>query len=82
MLKAMAKGADGRAILVLGLTARNLEDIQSRAGDSFLNIDGKELGLPVDIVIFFGKTEAIFTEVIKEMIGPNTRVRVDPKLRS
>jgi len=82
MMKAMATGKDGRSILLIGLSFRNLERFRNEAGDTFIKIDGKEMGLPVDIMIFSGETEAHCAEYISGGIGPDTKVNVDPKLRS
>lgn len=80
MIKATAKGADGRDLLVIGLSFGNLDRFREQPGDTFIRIDGKEIGLPVDVVIFSGETEAKLSEYIP--IGPGTKVNVSDRLKS
>ncbi|HEX8827635.1 MAG TPA: hypothetical protein VF778_05940 [Xanthobacteraceae bacterium] len=82
MIKASAKGQDGRDLLVLGLTFGNLQRFREQPRDTFIKIDGKELGLAVDVVIFSCETEAKGAELMEEWIGPKTKVTVAPKLKS
>jgi hypothetical protein len=82
MIKATAKGSDGRTLLVLGLSFRNLEKFRAEPGDTFIKIDGKAMGLPIDVLLFSGETEAHMAETMRGSIGPDTIVHVDPKLKS
>ena len=81
MIKAVANVGD-RSLVVLGLSFRNLDRFREQPGDTFIKIDGNELGLPVDIIIFSGETEAHMAVAMQEFIGPGTKVNIDPKLRS
>ena len=80
MLKAVADGPGGRKLLVLGLSFANLDKFRSHPGDTMIRIDGREVGLPVDIVIFSGETEARLAELVP--IGPDTKVHVSNRLKS
>lgn len=82
MIKASVKGQDGRDLLVLGLSFGNLQRFREQPRDTFIKIDGKELGLEVDVLIFSCETEAKGAEVIEEWISPATKVTVSPKLKS
>lgn len=80
MLKATATGPDGRPLLVIGLSFRNLEVFRQRPGDTFIKIAGAELGLPIDVVIFSGETEAHLARHVP--VGPDTIVHISDKLKS
>ena len=82
MIKASLQGPDGRTLLVLGLSFRNLDRFRDEAGKTFIKILGEEIGLPIDIVIFSGETEAHMMDSIKDRIGPETIIHIDPKARS
>lgn len=82
MIKATATGQNGRTIVIIGLSFGNLDKFRREPGETFIRIDGKELGIPVDLMIFSGETEAHCAESLAGGIGPNTKVHVDPKLRS
>jgi hypothetical protein len=82
MMKAVATDPDGRTIMMIGLSFRNLDQFMAKPGDTFIRIDGKEMGLPLDVLIFSGETEAHCAEYISGTIGPDTKVHIDPKLRS
>ena len=81
MIKASAKLGD-RDVLMIGLSFGNLSKFRAEPGDTFIRIDGKEMDLPLDVVIFSGETEAHLAELMKDAIGPHTKVHVDPKLKS
>lgn len=81
MIKATATGPDGRTLMMIGLSFLNLEHFRNQPGDTFIKIDGKEMGLPLDVIIFSGETEAHCVEAISDMIGPDTKVHTDPRLK-
>lgn len=56
MVKAKAH-LNGKEVLVLGLSFGNLDKFKSEPLDTFILIDGKEFGIPLDIMIVSGKTE-------------------------
>lgn len=80
MMKATATGSDGRSILLIGLSFKNLDTFKAEPGATYIRIDGKEMGLPLDVMIFSGETEAHCAEYISGGIGPDTKVHIDPKL--
>jgi hypothetical protein len=72
MLKATATGPDGRSILVIGLSFGNLKKFLNEPGKTMIRVDGKEMDLPVDVLMFSGETEADMQETMAEAIGPQT----------
>lgn len=78
MIKATGR-VNGRETLFLGLSFANLEKFRREPGDTFIHIDGKEVGTGFDVLIFSGETEAHCTETLAGGIGPQTKVRVSPK---
>jgi hypothetical protein len=81
MIKAVAVG-NGRKVLVLGLTYGNLDRFITQPRDTFIRINGKEIGLPVDVMIFSAESDAMAAEFMQQFVGPDTAVHVDPRLRS
>ena len=80
MIKATTAGPDGRTLLVIGLSFGNLDKFRAAPGDTFIRIDGREIGLPIDVMIFSGETEAHCAELVP--IGPGTKVNVSGRLKS
>lgn len=81
MMKAILTAGD-KKILMIGLSFKNLDKFRAEPRDTFIRIDGNEMGLPIDVMICSGETEAHLTDMIRDRIGPNTIVHVDPKLKS
>jgi hypothetical protein len=82
MIKAMATGPDGRKILVLGLSFGNLDRFRQQPGDTYIRIEGRELGLPIDIMLISGETEGHMAETLKGGIGPGTKVTVTDRSKN
>jgi hypothetical protein len=81
MLKATAQ-LNGRTVLMLGLSFRNLDKFRAEPGDTFIKIDGTKMNLPIDVLLFSGETEAHLTKLIEKGMSPDTIIHIDPKLRS
>jgi hypothetical protein len=81
MIKATATLPDGKTLLMIGLSFGNLDKFRAQPGDTFIRIDGKQMGLPVDVLIFSGETEAQMQTMMAGLIGPGTEVHIDPKLK-
>jgi hypothetical protein len=81
LIKATATLGD-RTLLMIGLSFGNLDKFRAEPGDTFIKIDGKEMELPIDVLIFSGTTEADMHKMMAHSIGPDTKVHIDPKLRS
>jgi len=77
MLKAAAKGADGKALLVLGLSRKNTELLLEGRPISveLMGLIGKE----ATILLVGGETEEAIAAELAEFIGPGTRIeRAEP----
>jgi hypothetical protein len=72
----------GAKVLMIGLSFGNLDKLRAEPGDTFIRIDGKEMGLEFDVLIFSGETEAHMHGLVAGSIGPDTKIHIDPKLKS
>jgi hypothetical protein len=79
MIKATAKGPDGRPLLIIGLEFGNLDRFREQPGDTYIRIDGREMGIPMDVMIFSGRTAADCAASLKAGIGPDTKIHRSPK---
>lgn len=80
MIKAVLRAPNGKPpLLLLGLSFDNLRRFLDEPGDTFIKIEGAETGLPVDVVIFSGETEADMETMMAGNIGPDTKVHVEPR---
>ena len=59
-------------LIVIGLEEKNLEKL--RAGQPFHSYLEDKIGIPHDIVIFYGKTMVDLVKTANDMIGPDTVV--------
>jgi hypothetical protein len=82
MIKATFNQRDGRPTLLLGLSFANLDKLRAAPGDSFIKVDGREVGNSHDIWIVAGETEAHLANLIAPGIGADTKVHVSAKLKS
>lgn len=83
MLKCVAGGENDGApfrLIVLGLSHMNINKLLDGKP---IDIDGTEVGLPAGtrIIIFAGETEQSMARELESLVGPQTEVRIDPKLR-
>jgi hypothetical protein len=82
VIKATVTTQKGRTQLMIGLSFKNLDKFRAEPGDTFIKIDGEEMGLPIDVVIFSGETEAHMQAILAPAIGPDTKLHISPKLKS
>jgi len=80
MIKATTTGPNGRKMLLIGLSFGNLDRFREQPGDTFIKIDGSEIGLPIDVMIFSGETEADLAALVP--VGPETKVNISDRLKS
>ena len=73
---------NGRNTLMLGLSFNNLDRFRAEPGDTFIKINGKEMNLPIDVIIFSGKTEMDLHEIVEHGITPDTIIHIDPRMKS
>lgn len=80
MLK--AKGMmDGRPTVLLGLSFANLRRFLAEPIDTHILIRAEDMGLPHDIMIFSGATEAQLADVVTPWLVPGAKVHISDKLK-
>lgn len=82
MIKAIAIEPGGKRILVIGLSFGNLDKFRAEPGDTYIRLDGGELGLPLDVMIISGETEAHLVKSIEGGIGPHTKVTISDRQKN
>jgi hypothetical protein len=76
MIKATLVTQEGKlSMLVLGLSFGNLKKFLAEPGDTYIKIEGEEINLDFDVLLFSGETEEKMETMIKQFIGPNTKVK-------
>jgi hypothetical protein len=72
---------DGRTHLGLGVSRENINRLTSGYP---IRVDVKELNISVNgaLMIYFGETEIELQQAIAEFIGPETKVNIDPRMKS
>jgi hypothetical protein len=84
MLKMFAKGERARGkpvrLIIFGLSHKNLDELRKGRPIKF---NGAAAGLEDDIefMIFAGETEQSMQREFHELIGPETKVHIDPRLK-
>ena len=74
----------GRPLVGIGITAKNVEQLKL---DRPINIWGVELGVPFDILLFYGETEQMLADQLRAagMVDPEKTIVEDhlnkPKTR-
>lgn len=70
---------DGKKVIGLGLSDGNLQLLRN---DRIIHIDGAEMNLDFDIIIFWGKTENEMCRQFKRagMITDQTKLKISPDL--
>ena len=81
MIKATGKGHTGTDTLFVGLSFSNLHKFYNEPLDSFILIKGSEMGLPFDVMIFSGETEAQMADLMTSGFGPDTKIHVSARLK-
>lgn len=79
-----AKGTfDDKDTVFIGLSHKNLDILREHGFDQpiLVRADGA-MKLPFNIVIFAGETEAAMVSMMAPGLGPDTTVKIDPKLKS
>lgn len=81
MLKALAQLENGRFVILLGITDRNIRLLKQDKPISFETFD---MGLPPGggvegITLFYGKDELDLSRIIKGLVGPETKTYALPR---
>lgn len=71
----------GNAILI-GLSHANLDKLRADGTKGYIRVAGADIASPIDIIITAAPTEAHLLEAMSDMIGPDTKVRIDERLKS
>ena len=82
MIKATGKGPTGKDTLFVGLSFGNLDRFRAEPLDTHIMIKGSELGLPFDVLIFSGETEAQMADLVAQGFGPDTKVVVSERSKN
>jgi len=69
----MAIIANMGRVIVIGLEEKNIEKL--KRGEPFHQYLEDKIGIPHDIVIFYGKDMEALEKITKDMTGPNTIVK-------
>lgn len=66
MIKALIRDRNkSRGVLMLGLSFGNLDKFRSDPLDTFIKVEGAQFGMPHDIIIFSGETEADIEQLLR-----------------
>jgi hypothetical protein len=67
-------------LMIIGLSHRNLDEL--RKGHP-IKCSGSDFGLGgnIEVIIFSGDTEQSMALEFAELVGPETQVSIDPRLR-
>ena len=82
MIKATATSADGRKLVLLGLSHSNLDKLRADGLKGFIRVDGKEMGIDCDIMITADVDEHALAQALARYVGPDTKVHISDKLKS
>jgi hypothetical protein len=82
MIKATGKGPNGRDTLFIGLSFGNLDKFRDGPLDSYIKISGAEMGIPFDVMLFSGRTEADMADLVSKGLMPDAKVVIDDRLKS
>lgn len=82
MIKATGKGPTGTDTLFIGLSFGNLDRFRADPLDSYIVIKGAEMGLPFDVMIFSGRTEAEMLEMLSQGLAPDAKVNITDRAKN
>lgn len=71
MIKATMQTEEGKNILLLGISAENVDRLKEGKP---IHITGEDLGLCNDVLLMYGDTEAQIYKELQPMIGTNTSI--------
>jgi len=71
-----------KSVIIFGLSWANLDQLRKDGLDGAIKIDGKQLGLSVDIWITAAPTERQMMDLFSAGIGPDTNLHIDKRLKS
>jgi len=71
----------GRNVFMIGLSIDDLDQFRQKPMKRLVTLKGENYGTGFDVLIFSGETEAAMTHYVEELIGPDTKVTTDERLR-
>jgi hypothetical protein len=71
----------GGEVVILGLSHANLDRLRADGLNGYIKIDGKELGLPCDIIITAAPTERDMLEAFSAGIKAGTKLHIDKRFK-
>jgi hypothetical protein len=74
MIKGKMSATTGRQLVLLGLSHANLARLKADGLNGFIRVNGDELGVPFDILITAGATEAEMMDGLASLAGPETEI--------
>jgi hypothetical protein len=72
----------GRETLIIGLSHANLDKLRADGLTAKILIDGKELGIPIDVWITAAEDEGVMMRAFQEGITEGTKVHIDKRFKS
>lgn len=82
MMKIKTHSKDGRPVVLLGFSHGNLDRLRADGLSGYIEIKAESLDIPFDILITAAETEQALLRAFEGGIGPNTKLRIDPRLKS
>lgn len=71
-----------RDIFMIGFSLEQIDHMRQNFGKTLRRYAKADYGLPMDVIIFSGESEAAMAQQFAEFIGPETRVKIDDKLKN
>lgn len=81
MLRFAGKNSSGRKVIGLGITAANVAEM-AKGRPIRVRTEDFELDEAIDITIFYGPTLEALQKQFAPLVGPNTKVTIDPLLQA
>ncbi len=81
MMKAKLQAGD-KTIVLIGLSHANLASLRKAGLEGHILIEGKTLGIGLDIMITAAETEWEMLAAVAEYIDADTKATIDPRLKS
>jgi hypothetical protein len=82
MIKGTGKGTTGRDTLFVGLSHGNLDRFRDGPLDSYILIEGAQLGMSHDVMIFSGRTEAEMIDLMANSLAPGAKVKISDRTKN
>ena len=81
MIKFVFDDDEGHTHLGLGISRENVNRL-TQGGPIRVDLAEMKVTVNGDVMIYFGETERELQQAVAEFIGPDTKVNIDPRLKS